>query len=348
MGERVWEDERCEDVIMDEQLVTSARGGDPRAFGELTEPLRRELQLHCYRIVGSVAEAEELVQETLLSAWQGIADFQGRSSVRTWLYRIATNRCLNSVRDRARRPMSAVEPRAPLPEPSRHFEVTWLEPYPHTLLAGLNDPAPGPEARLESREAISLAFVTTMQTLPPRQRAILLLRDVLGYRGAEVAEMLDTTESAVASGLKRARAALAARTPNSSAPLPNSPTERRTMDAFVTAFERGNVAELVNLLTEDASVNMPPLSQEYVGHEAVAQFFTEICFAGGSRAFRLVPTRANDQPAFGRYVRDPHAPISHAHGITVLTLDGGRITNVTSFLDTALFPWFGLPRILPD
>ncbi len=331
---------------MDEQLVASARSGDPRAFGELTEPFRGELQLHCYRIVGSVAEAEELVQETLLAAWQGIAEFQGRSSVRTWLYRIATNRCLNSVRDRQRRPVP--EPSRPLPEPSRHMEVTWLDPYPQVLLAGLNDPAPGPEARVESREAISLAFVTAMQTLPPRQRAILLLRDVLGYRGAEVADMLDTTESAVASGLKRARAALAARTPNTAAPLPDSPAERRTVAAFVTAFEHGDVAGLVSLLTEDATVNMPPLSQEYVGQDAAAQFFAEICFASGTRAFRLVPSRANGQPAFGRYVRDPHAPISHAHGITVLTLDGERITHMTSFLDTALFPWFGLPRILRD
>lgn len=333
---------------MDERLVASARAGDPAAFGALTEPFRRELQLHCYRIVGSVAEAEDLVQETLLAAWQGIADFQGRSSVRTWLYRIATNRCLNAVRDRDRRPRPAVEPSKPLPEPSRHLEVTWLEPYPDVLLASLDDPAPGPQAQVESREAISLAFVTTMQTLPARQRAILLLRDVLGYRGAEVADMLDTTENAVASGLKRARAALAARGGTGPAPLPGSVAERRVVDSFVTAFERGDVAELVALLTEDASANMPPLSQEYVGHAAIAHFFTEISFARGTRAFRLVPTRANGQPAFGRYARDPHAPISHAHGLTVLTLDGARISQVTSFLDTALFPRFGLPRILPD
>jgi RNA polymerase sigma-70 factor (ECF subfamily) len=333
---------------MDDWLVANARGGDPTAFSELTEPFRRELQVHCYRIVGSVTEAEDLVQETLLSAWQGIAEFQSRSSVRTWLYRIATNRCLNAVRDRQRRPMSPTEPSRPLPEPSRHVEVTWLDPYPHVLLAGLNDPAPGPLARVESREAISLAFVTTMQTLPPRQRAILLLRDVLGFRGAEVADMLYTTESAVASGLKRARAALASRTPDSTAPLPDSPAERRTIAAFVSAFEHGNVAELVSLLTEDASASMPPLSQEYIGHEAIAHFFEEISFARGTRTFRMVPTRANGQPAFGRYIRDPHGAISHAHGVTVLTLDGEAITHITSFLDTALFPWFGLPRILPD
>ncbi|HEY4023793.1 MAG TPA: sigma-70 family RNA polymerase sigma factor [Pseudonocardiaceae bacterium] len=333
---------------MNERLVASARGGDQTAFAELTEPFRRELQLHCYRIVGSVPEAEDLVQETLLSAWQGMAAFQGRSSVRTWLYRIATNRCLNAMRDQQRRPRSVPQPSKPLPEPSGHIEVTWLDPYPDTLLARLDDPAPGPHALVESREAISLAFVTTMQTLPPRQRAILLLRDVLGYRGAEVADMLDTTETAVASGLKRARAALAARTPGSTAPLPDSPAERRTVAAFVTAFEQGDVAELVNLLTEDASVSMPPLSQEYVGYDAITHFFTEVSFARGTRTFRMVPTRANGQPAFGRYVRDPHAGISHAHGITVLTLDEDRITHITSFVDTALFATFGLPRILPD
>jgi RNA polymerase sigma-70 factor (ECF subfamily) len=343
----VWKDERCEDAIMDEQLMAQARSGDAAAFSRLTEPFRAELQLHCYRIVGSVGEAEDLVQETLLAAWQGMAGFQGRSSIRTWLYRIATNRCLNAVRDRERRPRPAVTTTKQLPEPSRHLEVTWLEPYPDTLLAGLDDPAPGPLARVESREAISLAFVTTVQTLPPRQRAILLLRDVLGYHGAEVADMLDTTENAVASGLKRARAALAARESGPS-PLPDSPAERRTISAFVSAFERGDVDDLIALLTDDAAVNMPPLSQEYVGHEALTQFFAEVSFAHGAREFRLVPTRANGQPAFGRYVRDPLARISHAHGLTVLTLDGDRIAQITSFLDTALFPRFGLPRILPD
>lgn len=333
---------------MEQRLVERAKSGDQTAFGTLTEPLRRELQLHCYRIVGSVAEAEDLVQETLLAAWQGMAEFQGRSSVRTWLYRIATNRCLNAVRDRERRPRPARQPSKPLPDPSGHIEVTWLDPYPDTLLAALDDPAPGPQALVESREAISLAFVTTMQTLPPRQRAILLLRDVLGYRGAEVADMLDATENAVASGLKRARAALAARTPGGAAPLPDSPAERRTVAAFVTAFEHGDVPLLVSLLTEKASASMPPLSQEYVGHDAIAHFFTEISFARGTRTFRMVPTRANGQPAFGRYICDPHARISHAHGITVLTLDGERITHITSFVDTALFPVFGLPRILPD
>jgi RNA polymerase sigma-70 factor (ECF subfamily) len=339
---------RCEDAIMDERLTASARAGDATAFAELTEAYRRELQVHCYRVVGSVAEAEDLVQETLLSAWRGIGDFEGRSSVRTWLYRIATNRCLNALRDQDRRRPPVAAPSVPLPEPSRLAEVTWLEPYPDALLAELDDPAPGPEARIESREAISLAFVTVTQTLPPRQRAILLLRDVLGYRGAEVAGMLDTTENAVASGLKRARAALAARAPGDPAPLPDSRAERRTVDAFVTAFECCDVPALVALLTDDASATMPPLPQDYVGRAAIAHFFTEVGFARGTRRFRLIPTRANGQPAFGRYLRDPYTPIARAHGLTVLTLAGDQITQITSFLDTALFPRFGLPRILPD
>ena len=333
---------------MDELLTASARAGDAMAFAELTEAYRRELQVHCYRIVGSVAEAEDLVQETLLSAWRGIGDFEGRSSVRTWLYRIATNRCLNALRAQDRRRPAAAEPSRPLPEPSRLAEVTWLEPYPDTLLAGLDDPAPGPEARIESREAVSLAFVTVTQSLPPRQRTILLLRDVLGYRGAEVADMLATTENAVASGLKRARATLAARVPADPAPLPGSRAERRTVDAFVTAFEHGDVPALVALLTDDASATMPPLPQDYVGPAAIAHFFTEVGFAHGTRRFRLVATRANGQPAFGRYLQDPHTPIARAHGLTVLTLAGDRITQLTSFLDTALFPRFGLPRMLPD
>ncbi|HEX3649296.1 MAG TPA: sigma-70 family RNA polymerase sigma factor [Pseudonocardiaceae bacterium] len=321
---------------MDERLMA----GDADAFSELTEPYRRELLLHCYRIVGSVAEAEDLVQETLFAAWRGFADFEGRSSVRTWLYRIATNRCLNSVRDRDRRPATS---NRPMPEPSRLTEVTWLEPYPDVLLA-----EPGPLATVESREAVSLAFVTAMQTLPPRQRAILVLRDVLGFRGAEVADMLDTTDNAVASGLKRARAAMAARVPRDPAPLPDSPDERRLVAAFVAAFEQGDVPALVALLTDDASLTMPPLPQEYVGAEVIGHFFTEVGFARDTRRFRVVPTRANGQPAYGHYLRDPHSPIAHAHGLSVLTLRGDRISAMTTFLGAATVSRFGLPRVLTD
>jgi RNA polymerase sigma-70 factor (ECF subfamily) len=298
-------------------------------FARLVEPYRRELLLHCYRVLGSLTEAEDLVQETMFAAWRGFAGFAGRSSLRTWLYRIATNRCLNAVRDRDRRPAPARP--VPLPEPTRYRDVSWAEPYPDTLLV-----EPGPLATVESREAVSLAFVTAVQTLPPRQRVILLLRDVLAFRGAEVADMLDTTENAVASGLKRARAALAGRRADP-APLPDSPAERRIVDAFVTAFENGDVPALITLLTDDASMTMPPYPQDYVGHAAIARFLTGFGF---TRRFRLVATRANGQPAFGRYRLDPDG--AHAHGLTVLTLRGDRISEVTSFLDTSLFARFGL------
>jgi RNA polymerase sigma-70 factor (TIGR02960 family) len=339
--------------MVTEELLVRARAGDAVAFEELTEPYRRELQLHCYRILGTVTDSEDLVQDTLLSAWRAMADFRGHASVRTWLYRIATNRCLNARRDRERRPAPATAPSSGLtpPEPSRAGEVMWLEPYPDVLLNQVDDQVPGPEARIESRESISLAFIKAVQTLPPRQRAVLVLRDVLGYRGAEVAGLLGTTEDAVASGLKRARATLAGRThPERSRrpPLPGSSTEQRVVTAFVEAFENGDVPALISLLTTDAWLTMPPVPLEYQGQATIGAFFAHFGFMDGQRSFRLVPTRANGQPAFGRYVRDPQARIAHAHGLTVLSLEGEKIVEIASFLDNNLFAWFGLPRTIPD
>src|SRR6266508_1020055 len=196
---------------MSDELLQRAREGDRDAFAALVEPYRRELQVHCYRMLGSLQDAEDALQEVLLAAWVGLEGFEGRLSVCTWLYRIATNRCLNVLWSSARRLVGAAAPLAVAPpEPSRLGEVPWLQPYPDLLLDGLPDRAPGPEARYESREAISLAFVTAVQLLPPNQRAVLLLRDVLGYRAREVAELLGLTEDAVTSALKRARAAMAA------------------------------------------------------------------------------------------------------------------------------------------
>jgi RNA polymerase sigma-70 factor (TIGR02960 family) len=198
--------------VLGEAALPRARAGDDDAFRELTDPHRRELQVHCYRILGSVQDAEDLVQETLLAAWRGLEAFEGRSSVRAWLYRIATNRGLNALRDRARRPrevQAMVEP----PEPTRRTEPTWLEPYPHVLLEDIPDRSPGPEARYEAREAVELAFISALHNLPPRQRAAVVLRDVLGFRTAEVADMLDTGEAAVKGALQRARATVAARLP---------------------------------------------------------------------------------------------------------------------------------------
>jgi RNA polymerase sigma-70 factor (ECF subfamily) len=332
-------------------LLALARGGDGEAFRELVEPYRRELQVHCYRILGSVQDAEDVLQETLLAAWRGIGGYEERASMRAWLYRIATNRCLNLLRANVRRPheSAAYQPEVPLPEPSRRrAQPSWLEPYPDVLLNEIADSAPGPEARYEVRESVSLAFLTALQALPPRQRAILVLRDVLGFRAAEVATMLGTTENAVASALSRARGALARELPGpdrESAPLPDSPQERRVVDGFLRAFEAGDVDAIVAMLTNDAWLTMPPLPLEYQGLDAIGHFLATVALRAGSR-HTLIPTRANGQPAFGVYLRDPRTPILHAHGMLLLTLTGNRISAVTRFHDNSLLGVFGLPRSL--
>jgi RNA polymerase sigma-70 factor (ECF subfamily) len=331
-------------------LIDRARTGDEQAFGELVGPYRGELQVHCYRILGSALDAEDALQETLLAAWQGLAGFEGRSSLRVWLFQIATRRCLNALRSASRRPrMEWPPPGVELPEPTRVGEITWLEPYPDVLLEGLADAAPGPEARYEASEAISVAFVTALQLLPPRQRAVLILRDVLGFRASEAAGILDCTEESVTSALKRARAALQYRRERSAErePPPGSERERALVQRFTQAYEAGDVQALVTLLTEDAWLIMPPVPLRYQGRELAARFWAATAFRLG-RSARLVPTRANGQPAFGLYIRDPQAPVSHANGILVLTLAGGQISAVTGFPDNSALPIFGLPRTLPD
>jgi RNA polymerase sigma-70 factor (ECF subfamily) len=332
-------------------LLALARSGDGEAFRTLVEPYRSELQVHCYRILGSVHDAEDLLQETLLAAWRGIGGYEERASIRTWLYRIATNRCLNALRSGARRSHEyvAYQPEVPLPEPSHHrAEPSWLEPYPDLLLDQIADNAAGPEARYELKESVSLAFLAALQQLPARQRAVLVLRDVLGFRAAEVADILDTTENAVTSALKRARGALANELPSQewkSGPLPNSPEERRIVDDFVRVFEAGDVDAIVAMLTDDAWLTMPPLPLEYQGLNAIRNFLATVAMRNGLRHV-LIPTRANGQPAFGCYLRDPRTPILHAHGVLVLSLTGNRIAAVTRFLDNSLLTIFGLPRSL--
>jgi RNA polymerase sigma-70 factor (TIGR02960 family) len=327
------------------ELVQRAQAGDREAFAELVEPHRRELQVHCYRMLGSLQDAEDALQDALLSAWVGLSGFSGRSSIRTWLYRIVTNRCLNMLRTSARRPVAA-EPRlATPPEPSRLGEVPWLQPYPDPLLDGLPDRAPGPEARYESREAISLAFVTALQTLPPNQRAVLLLRDVLGYRASEAAELLGLTEDAVTSALKRARATIdASRSTDRPPPAAGSAEERALVDRFVTAFTEDDVDALIGLMTSDVWLRMPPLPFEYRGTEAVRRFFTAID-AHRRAIARMEPVRANGQPAFGEYVRDPVTGALHITGVAVVGLAGDRIREITHF-EATLAPYFGLPRTL--
>jgi RNA polymerase sigma-70 factor (TIGR02960 family) len=330
-------------------LIERAQAGDDEAFRELVDPYRRELQVHCYRMLGSVQDAEDALQEALLAAWQGLRGFEGRASIRTWLYRVTTSRCLNALRSGARRPRtSPPPPGVERPEPNRRGEVIWLEPYPDLLLEELPDEAPGPEARYEASEAISLAFITAVQLLPPRQRAVLVLRDVLGFRAREVAGMLESTEESVTSALKRARATLQQRQAQSAepAPPPGSATEQELVERLTRAYESGAVADIVALLTDDVLLAMPPLPLEYQGRELAARFLATVAFRPG-RSYRFVATRANGQPAFGVYLRDPQARVAHANGLLVFTLSGGRVSAITRF-DNGVLPSFGLPRTLPD
>jgi RNA polymerase sigma-70 factor (ECF subfamily) len=327
------------------QLIDRARAGDEAAFKRLTDPYRRQLQLHCYRILGSVQDAEDQLQETMLAAWRGIDQFEERASLRSWLYRIATNRCLNALRDSGRRP-EEVQMRTDLPEPTRIGEPLWLEPYPDEML----DLEAGPEARYDAKESVALAFVTALQHLPPRQRAALVLREVLGFSAAEVAGMLDTTEVSINSALQRARATLDTRMPGRDrerAPLPHSPRERQLVEQIVDAFTDADVDRIVSLLTEDAMLSMPPEPLEYIGAEAIGRFLNNRWDATGRGPAKAVPTRANGQPAFGLYIADPSASILRWTGLIVLTLEGDRIAGLTRFNDSGTAARFGMPRTLP-
>jgi RNA polymerase sigma-70 factor (TIGR02960 family) len=332
---------------VDADLVTQARAGDSRAFAELSDRHRRELEVHCYRVLGSAQDAEDVVQETFLAAWQHISAFEARASVRTWLYRIATNRCLDALRSARRRlPREAPVPEGPYPEPTSPSDVIWLEPYPDVLLDGLPDQAPGPAARYETREAMSLAFVAALQLLPPRQRVILVLRDVLGYRAREVAVMLEMTEESVSSALRHARSNLRRRlpTPADPAPVPGSPAEQAIVEQLTTAYETGDVNALVSLLSDDVTITAPLAAGQYVGTAEARRLLETAVFPPG-RSYRLIPTRANGQPAFGVYMRDPATGVFHVNGMLVLTLTGARVRTMTRFDNTPVAR-FGLPRRL--
>jgi RNA polymerase sigma-70 factor (ECF subfamily) len=301
-------------------------------------------------MLGSVQDAEDALQDTLLNAWQGLGDFEGRSSLRTWLYRIATNRCLNARRSANRRPAKEWDvPEVEPPEPTRLGEVVWLEPFPDAFLGGAIEVPLGPEARYEQAESISLAFVTALQLLPPRQLAVLILRDVLGFHAKEVAEMLDSTVGSVNSALKRARAKLQRRQPPAAEhgpppPAPGSLSEDAIVTKFVRAYESADLDALIDLLTDDVLISMPPIPLEYEGRDVVASLFASLFRSG--RRFDLVPTRANGQPAYGAYLRGPTG-IRHGVGLIVLTLTGERICAMARF-DNNVLPSFGLPRSLPS
>lgn len=335
----------CHDAPVSTSILDRARAGDDQAFLELTRPFVRELHLHCYRMLGSLTDAEDLVQETLTAAWRGLDGFAGRSSLRAWLYRIATNRCLNAIRDAKRRaPAAPVPPFSP-PDPSRRGEVTWLHPCPDAWLE-LAGTTPGPAAQCETRAGVELAFIAALQRLPPRQTAVVILVDVLSFSTAEVANMLDTSPIAVKGALQRARAALARHVAGGShAPVGGrgSTAERDLASRFAAAFTAGDVDSVVALLTDDAWLAMPPAPHEYVGRDAIAGFLRTSTEWRAQRALRLLPTRANGQPAFAAYLsRRPEEPTAYFTGILVLTIRSDRIASITRFLDSDLQRQFGL------
>jgi RNA polymerase sigma-70 factor (ECF subfamily) len=325
-----------------------ARAEDGEAFPS-SSALVGELLVRCLLSLGSAQDAEDAVQKTLLTTQRGLASLEGRVSVRASLPCVATSQCVDALRSVGSRPRDeATMPGFEHPEPTRLGDVVWLEPYPDVLLEGLQDGAPGPDARHDARESISLAFVAALQRLPPEQRVALVLRDVLGFRTSEVASILDTSEQSVTRALKRARATLKRERPlaaNQEPPPPRGSAIEQDLVARLTqAYAAGDVHGVVALLTDDVRLSMPPLPLEYRGLELAARFHATVTFRQG-RTIRLITTGANGQPAFGMYVRDSATGRMHANGLLVLTLSGTRISELTRF-DNSLMPRFGLPRTL--
>ena len=328
--------------------------GDQDAFQELVEPYRHQLQVHCYRMLGSFHEAEDLVQETFLRAWRARERFQGRTSLRNWLYRIATNACLNALATGSKShrvmPDAYGPPATGVPIGKPATEIAWLEPYPDAALPDVADDAPGPEARYEMHESVQLAFVAAIQQLPPRQRAVLLLRDVLGWSANEAAELLDSTVASVNSALQRARASIEARAPRTDIPESDidDAKQQDLLGRYIKAWEASDIESLVTLLREDAVLSMPPWPQWYRGRDAIRRFLKWGMREG--RRFRLVATRANGQLAFGQYMwQAEHAAATfEAHALIVLTFDGNAISALTIFVDRQLVTKFGLPEAVAD
>lgn len=315
-------------------------------FLQLADPHRRELLAHCYRMLGSVHDAEDLVQETYLRAWRAYEGFEGRSSLRTWLHRIATTACLTALESRNKRPLPAglggsnSDPDEALVEQP---EVPWLEPVPDAMVAETTDPA----SIVTSRESLRLALIAALQHLPPRQRAVLILRDVLKWRAGEVAEAVGTTTTAVNSILQRARAQLDQVAPQQDEIVePVEPEQRELLDRWVTAFEDKNVAAIVEMFTSDVVWEMPPFTAWYRGPEHVARHLATRCPAGPGD-LRMVPARANGQPAFGQYLRDASDGVYRPFALQVLTLTPAGISHVGTFFDLRLFDTFGLPQTQP-
>jgi RNA polymerase sigma-70 factor (TIGR02960 family) len=338
------------DALSDLDLLTAARRGEPEPFERLVSRHRRELLAHCYRMLGSSHDAEDAVQESLLGAWRGLATFEGRSSVRTWLYQIATNACLRLI---SRRPRRILSPDYGPPRDSTDdlgepgTGLIWLEPWPEGEPAGETDDI-DPADRYMQRESVELAFVAALQFLPGTQRAVLILRDVLEFPSAAVAGILDTTPIAVNSALQRARRTVRERVPEKTQQAEldalGNDGQRELVNSFMRAWERADVAALVELLVEDARFTMPPLPAWFRGRQDIGRFFADRMFA---RRWRLVPVRANGQPAFAGYRGDPEGHRFHLVGINVLSVSAGRVSWIASFLDPDVLRHFGLPTQMP-
>jgi RNA polymerase sigma-70 factor (ECF subfamily) len=316
--------------VTEPALIAAASAGDEAAFRDLAEQYRRELHVHCYRMLGSVHDAEDALQETLLRAWRHLASFQGRSSFRAWLYRIATNVCLAAHGSR--------------PEPEATVEPGVLTPYPDAWLDELPSENAEPGARYDQRESVQLALLAAIQTLPPRQRAALLLRDVLGFSAKEVAQLLDVSSTSVHSAVRRARKTLEQRAPDR-APPPDD-VQRSVVQRYIEAWESVDIPGLVALMREDAVMTMPPDPAVFLGRQAIVDFFATVPAGGELDKIPLLPTRANRQPAVAAYFPDPEAGVYRPYGVMVLTLDGDSITEITGCTDPAIFPLLGLPSEL--
>jgi len=332
------------------QLLAAAVAGDEQAFAALTAPYRRELLVHCYRMLGSIDDADDAVQETWVKAWRGLAHFEGRSSLRAWLYRIATNTCLDALDQRSRRilPTAVAEPADPHQPPAPDDLATpWLQPIPDVLLDEVAaDPFADPAAAVLRREHIALAFVTAVQYLPPRQRAVLLLRDVLGFTAAEAAAVLATTPASVNSALQRARSTLRAQVPDGDVDPSASAEQVRLVERYVRAWHAQDVPALVALLREDAYLSMPPTPSWYQGRDNIGAYLRVLFTSPWGTDLRVVPTGANRQPALAVY-----APANGAEGyqpfaVKVLTIHSGLIAAITGFALPGLFDRFRLPPSL--